>query len=121
MQFIIKLKTGSKEFNKSTRFPVSVTASGRVLAVGEGWLSWLQGHAEPGLLCHTPPLAPTPLNWDRARAWRFEADRGEMGIITQTGVNVNHCLLFAPCLLLPLQLLSHPELPWHHIMLARAG
>lgn len=54
MQFIIKLKTGSKEFNNSTRFPVSVTASGRVLAVGGGWASWLQGQAGLGLLCHVP-------------------------------------------------------------------
>lgn len=54
MQFIIKLKTGSKEFNKSTRFPVSVTASGGVLAVGGGWASWLQGHTELGLLCCVP-------------------------------------------------------------------
>ena len=59
MQFIIKLKTGSKEFNKSTRFPISVTASGRVLAVGGGWPSRLQGHAEPGSLCHVlPKLGP---------------------------------------------------------------
>lgn len=57
MQFIIKLKTGSKEFNKSTRFPVSVMASGGgVLAVGGIWPSWLQGDTEQGLLC---------LSWDR--------------------------------------------------------
>ena len=55
MQFIIKLKTGSKEFNKNTRIPVSVMASREMLAAGGGWLSWLQGHAEPGSLCHMPP------------------------------------------------------------------
>lgn len=55
MQFIIKLKTGSKEFNKSTRFTVSVMASRGMLVAGESWLSWLQGHTEPGLLCYTAP------------------------------------------------------------------
>lgn len=79
MQFIIKLKTGSEEFNKSTRFLVSVTASGRVLAVGRGWPSWPQGHTELGSLCHVPPkLGP---QGPRAGHGDVSETRGKWGLL----------------------------------------
>lgn len=113
MQFIIKLKTGSKEFNKSTRFTVSVMASRGMLVAGESCLSWLQGHTEPDLLCCTTA--------------ELESQGLQTGHrdVSQTGGKGDYCMdrgkaLNAACTLptTPLTAAQLPRAPWQSSALA---
>jgi len=83
MQFIIKLKTGSKEFNKSTRFPVSITASEGMLAAGGRLAELSAGARRAGFAL--PHTSQTGTTGTLGRAGRCEPDLGKWGLLHRWG------------------------------------